>query len=288
MALKKINGLGNTRLIQLATELGGWEKVIKVDFKHLEKFSFIKQKTFEEIKSISESDLDKARADFDYCSNNNITVISFFDERFPPKLKGIPSPPSAIFAKGKLSNLNKPAISFVGSRSSTEKSKEWTFKFAKELAEKDYVVVSGAARGIDTAAHAGALSSNGRTIAVLGCGLENIYPKENESLITEIIENGLVVSEYPPSENVTRISLLERNRITSGLGNALLLVTALDGGGSMSQVKNAIAQRKQIFVPPPGLGLEPSVGVLRLIRENKASQIKNVDELLNIASHQTL
>ena len=178
--------------------------------------------------------------------------------------------------------MNTPSISIVGTRLASKKSLEWTYSSSKTLSDFGFAIVSGGAIGIDSSAHRGALDSAGNTICVLGSGIGNIYPKENIPLINSIFERGLVISENIPNQNVNRFNLLERNRITSGLGNKLLLVATKSNGGAMSQYKVALSQKKEIFCPSPELGLEPTEGINQIIKENKNIMlIKDIDDILN-------
>jgi len=219
---------------------------------------------------------------FDYCKSKKIHIISYFDLEYPDKLKKINSPPLILFARGNLCLLKKKLITIVGSRGASEKTKIWAYNISKELSDLGYVIVSGGAQGIDTYAHRGALNSSGETICVLGSGIDNVYPEENIPLIENISRRGLVISEVPPTESVSRINLLQRNRITSALGDKVLIVSiGRKGGGSKSQFRDAYSQGKEIFAPDPSLELKPNEGLINLIKENKIIPIQSVEDMFN-------
>jgi len=156
---------------------------------------------------------------------------------------------------------------------------DWAFNAAAQSAKQGYVVVSGGAIGVDTAVHNGALSVGGGTICVLGSGLNRIYPKVNTELINRISEVGLVVSECPPDSSGNKITLIERNRITSALGDALLVVATKPKGGAMTQSLIALRQSKRVFAPDPTLGLMPNAGIERLFAKGKITRVRDVRDV---------
>lgn len=272
MALKGLKGYGNKRVLDIVKSSGNLDSI----------FDSFMQKSI-----VKENDLTEQYGVLTDCKLNKINIVTYFDKSYPANLKLINSPPLILFTKGNLSLLSKPSISIVGTRQASSNTIEWTYKIAQELANAGYSIISGGALGIDFAAHKGALDSNGDTICVLGCGLNNIYPKDNSYLIEEISNKGLVISEYPPRAHVNRFSLLERNRITSGLGDRLLLVSTKISGGAMSQYKVAVSQKKKIFCPHPDLRLEPVEGIIKVCQENKnVKLIHNAMDIINSPSLQ--
>ncbi len=146
--------------------------------------------------------------------------ISLEDKKYPKKLKSIKNPPKQLYLEGNIDLLNENIISIIGSRNATQNGKMLAQKFAKELVEQNIVVASGMAIGIDSSAHIGTLKQNGKTIAVLGCGFNNIFPEENIYLYKKILRNdGLIISEYPPDTIANSKLFLERNRIVSRNSN---------------------------------------------------------------------
>ena len=272
MVLKGIKGYGNKRVLDIVKSSNNLDSAFDL---------FIKKSL------VTENDLSKQYDILIDCERNKINILTYFDRYYPENLKLINYPPLILFTKGNLSLLSKPSISIVGTRQASNYTIEWTYRIAQELANAGYSIISGGALGIDFVAHKGALDSNGNTICVLGCGLNNIYPKDNSYLIDEISNKGLVISEYSPRAHVNRFSLLERNRITSGLGDRLILVSTKLSGGAMSQYKVAVSQKKEIFCPNPNLKLEPVEGIIKVCQENKNVRIiSNAMDILNSPSLQ--
>ncbi|MBI2135826.1 DNA-protecting protein DprA [Candidatus Woesearchaeota archaeon] len=230
---------------------------------------------------IRESHLKKSQDTMDFCRSNSIDILTYFDAEYPDNLRKLSSPPLVLFTKGDLGLLKMPSVSIVGTRIPSDTSLRWAYENAKELACLGYTIISGGALGIDASAHRGALDADGKTICILGSGLNEVYPKQNQQLIEKISSKGLVISEYLPNYHVNRISLLERNRITSGLGDKILIVATGISGGTMSQYKTALSQKKQIFCPSPILSLEPSEGIRQIIETNdKVRVITGIKEML--------
>ena len=197
-----------------------------------------------------------------------IIKITIKDENYPDKLKKIKNPPQQLYLKGNIELLNKNIISIIGSRSCTEKGRKLAKKFASELSAQGLVIASGMAKGIDTAAHIGALKQNGKTIAVLGNGLNYIFPQKNKKLYNEILENdGLIISEYPPETEPASNLFLERNRIVSGISIGILVIEAAYRSGTSVTAKFAKEQNKKIFVLPHEIDESHGVGTNQLIRK---------------------
>lgn len=177
--------------------------------------------------------------------------ITINDNEYPEKLKTIYNPPKGLYVEGNYDLLNGFAISIIGSRNCSRYGEIVARKLALDFARLDIPVISGMAKGIDTCAHVGALTGNGRTIAVLGSGFNNIYPKENENLYNKIIERGgAIVSEYSPDEKPIPTHFPERNRIISGLCDKLIVVEAGERSGTFITVDFALEQGKEIYAVP--------------------------------------
>lgn len=182
-------------------------------------------------------------------------IISIESKKYPQQLREIRNTPRNIYYKGKLI-WNRPCLAVIGSRNCSPESKRIIDKIIKGLPEQ-FVVVSGLARGIDAAAHSSALKHNKGTIAVLPCGIEMIYPKENEILAKKILEkDGLLVSEYPSKTKPTKFSFIQRNRITAGLSFAVLVAEAEMKSGTMHTVRFAEEQGKTIYAVPGSEGTD--------------------------------
>ena len=206
---------------------------------------------------------------------NNITVLGAYDKRFPSSLKRLPNCPPILFIKGDLSPLQKPCISIVGSRQGSLFARQWTKDIAFALSSHEWTIVSGLAKGIDGAAHQGALS----TIAVVAGGVDYIYPSENKVLFEEIPQKGCIISEEPLGVKAQASFFPKRNHLIAGLSQALIVVEAAAGSGSLITVKAALDYGCSIFVVPgPPWDVRYSAS-LKLLREG-ALLCTNAQEVL--------
>ncbi len=211
---------------------------------------------------------------------NKIYEINETDEHYPEKLLQIKDRPNKIYAVGNIELLNNKSIAIVGSRISTAYGEYYAAKFAKEISKKGITIISGLAKGIDTVAHQNSKQEKGRTIAVLGCGFNHVYPKENEELFNEIIEDGgCIVSQYSPDTDINLKEVPFRNRIISALSEGVLIVEARHRSGSGVTAKYAFEQNKKVFCLPNQIGVTTGVGTNNLIKEG-AILVTNSNEIL--------
>jgi len=191
--------------------------------------------------------------ELDKLKRNQIYIISRADKNYPRLLKEIPDPPICLYVKGRKENLslvNRPAVAVVGARQASPYGKKLTISFAKVLVQAGAIIVSGLARGIDTVAHQTALIEGGKTIAVLGCGVNVVYPPENRFLYQRIIDRGgLVVSEFPPGQKTAKKLFILRNRLISGMTKGVLIVEGTNHSGTLITAKFAATQGRDVFVP---------------------------------------
>jgi len=212
-----------------------------------------------------------------------IKIIKKEDKEYPEKLLKIKDAPEQLYVLGDESLLNKKSIAIIGSRDCTVYGYEQAKKFAKELAKENVCVVSGMAIGIDSAAHIGAKTEIGKTIAVLGSGFNNIFPEENKELFYEIIEQGgCIITEYAPDVEPAYNNFLSRNRIVSGLSEGVLVVEARHRSGTSITAKYAKQQRKKIFCIPSNLDTTTGVGTGRLIQEGAKLVLSPKDLLIEL------
>ncbi len=198
---------------------------------------------------------------------------------YPELLKHISDPPSQFWCEGDLQVTSLPCVAVVGARQCTPYGEKSAFDLSKSLAQAGVVVVSGLALGIDTAAHKGALSGGGKTIAVLGCGIDIPYPSENISLKENISQNGVVISEYAPGTRATAWSFPKRNRIISGLSLGVVVVEAGLKSGSLITANLALQQGRDVFAVPGNISSPLSAGTHRLI-QNGAKLVSCVADIL--------
>jgi DNA processing protein len=184
----------------------------------------------------------------------NIKTIHFSDEIFPDSLRKIQNPPKCLYCRGNLSLLSSEnIIAVIGSRNCSIEGKEKTKELTSQLVQSGFVIVSGLAKGIDSIAHQTTIDCRGKTIAVLGSGIDDasIYPKENLKLALEIIEsNGLIVSEHKPGTKPQRQYFPKRNRIVAGLSKAILVTETKEKSGTMITIRIALEQKKPVFITP--------------------------------------
>jgi len=197
---------------------------------------------------------------------NGIKFISFLNKNFPEELKSIPDPPIALFYKGEI-DYDSPKISVVGTRRCSSYGKKVAEEIAELLSNSGVIVVSGLAYGIDSSAHIGALKGCGKTYAVLGGGLNKVYPKSNINLSKKIEERGAVISEYFPDDEPRDFQFPERNRIIAGLSKAVVLVEAPEKSGALITVDFAIDFGREVFCVPGPINSELSVGCHKIIRD---------------------
>lgn len=194
--------------------------------------------------------------------------ITINDKKYPKSLLKIDNPPKQLYVEGNIELLNKNCIAIIGSRNCSENGKKLAQKFAIELSNQGIIIISGMAKGIDSEAHKGTLRTKGKTIAVLGSGLNKIFPKENTNLYKEILENkGLIISEYEPNIEPCSSRFLERNRIVSGLSLGVLVIEAGYRSGTSVTASLAQKQGKKVFVIPHEINDKHGVGTNRLIRK---------------------
>lgn len=215
-----------------------------------------------------------------YLEKINGKVITIDDENYPYLLKSIHDPPPAIFVRGNLPNECNIRLAMVGSRKPSPNGLVITENFSSELARLGIVIISGMARGIDSAAHHGALQSNGVTLAVLGCGPDIVYPRENEKLMKEIVKNGAIITEFPPGTMPQPWHFPSRNRIISGLSNAVLVVEAAEKSGALITADFALEQGREVMAVPGNINNPKSTGTNKLIQQG-AALIINVLDIIN-------
>jgi len=201
-------------------------------------------------------------------------------QEFPDKLRGLSEPVEGIYVKGNADLLYKKSIAIVGSRRCSEYGKRVAMKIGGAAAANGLCVISGMAIGIDNFAHRGALSEGGKTLAVLGTGPDICYPPQHRKLYEEICDEGLIVSEYPPGTEAMPFRFPQRNRIIAGLSEAVVVVEARAGSGSLITAEYADNQSKPVFAVPGNITSQYSLGTNRLITEG-AQAVAVVDDIFN-------
>ncbi len=217
---------------------------------------------------LSDKRLEESYSVVSFCKKNKVSIISYGDKRYPSRLRQLEDPPIVLFCKGKLQDLDsRVAVAVVGTRKMSEYGKQSAYKIAYEMASANFIVVSGMALGIDGVASGGALAAGGDTVAVLGCGIDVVYPKEHRELYEKISKSGAVITEFMPSTRPEKYNFPVRNRIISGLCQGTLVVEGDSRSGSLITAKTAIAQGREVFALPGNVGESNSEGPNELIRD---------------------
>ena len=210
---------------------------------------------------------------------SKIKALSFADKAYPTNLKYIYDPPSVLYVKGNIIPEDNVAIAIVGSRRATYYGLQNAEKLAFELAIKGIAIISGLARGVDSAAHRGALKAGGRTIAVLGSGLNVIYPPENEKLAQEVARNGAVISEFPQDTPPFKQNFPRRNRIISGLSLGVVVIEAAKKSGALITANCALEQGREVFALPGKIDSFTSQGTHDLIKDG-AKLVQTTEDII--------
>ena len=215
-------------------------------------------------------------------------LLAFDDENYPPMLRHIFDPPPILWLKGDKTVLSSPGLAVIGTRQPGKYGLEQTAYWTKLLVQKNICINSGLAYGIDAKAHQTAVDANGKTVAVLGSGIDFIYPRKNSRLAEQILETGgAVLSEFPPGTAPDAVNFPARNRIVSGMSHGVLVVESGVKGGSMITARSALDQNREVFVVPHPLGYMKGEGCNYLIRTGQGKLIQSLADILDEISIQT-
>lgn len=220
-------------------------------------------------------------ADRQAIAHAHAKLIPFTSEEYPPILRQIPDPPPFLFVRGQLLPTDNRAVAFVGTRSATDYGKTMTARLVEPLAAQGITIISGLAHGIDTAVHQAALRANGRTLAVLPCGIDRLYPTENAALAAEIIHHGGLLTELLPGERAERGNFGPRNRIISGLALGVVVVEAGEKSGALITADSALEQSREVFAVPGNPLSAASAGTNELIRAG-ATLVTRAEDILEV------
>ncbi len=241
------------------------DSIYKASYEDYEKISDLKS---EYADLLSDKSLEEANKILDWCAQNNVGLLPYNSKFYPQRLRDIEKAPLLLYYKGRLINFDdNVCIALVGTRKMTDYGKREGYRIARDLILGGAVVVSGMARGVDTICHRGALDAGGYTVAVLGCGIDRVYPAENEYIMSEISRSGLLITEYKPFTPPYGSNFPMRNRIISGLSLGTLVIEADDKSGAMITAKCAEKQGRDIFSIPGNVGELNSVGPNRLLKK---------------------
>jgi len=276
VALKSVEGVGSVAFRNLLEVYGTPRRVFEAPLADLEQTAGLNHRTARNIKDFR--DWERARAEIDRAESEGVSILTSRDPAYPERLRRIYDPPPLLYIRGSLEGADVP-VAVVGSRNASPYGRYVTERLCRELAQRGATVVSGLARGIDTCAHRGALAGRGRTIAVMGCGIDVIYPPENRKLYGQIAAAGAVVTEYPFGTEPDRPHFPARNRIISGLSLGVLIVEAGEKSGSLITARCALDQGREVFAVPGAIDLPGSRGTNGLLRQG-AKLVEGVEDIL--------
>ncbi len=269
--------MNETRLKRLLVQFGEPERILAAKPAELEEVQGIDAELAVAIAGYKRSA--ETRERIKSCRAAGVKTIAFTSSHFPAPLKELAHMPPVLFVRGEMTDEDRQAIALVGTRRPSYYGRQIAEKLGRELAAGGVTVVSGLARGIDTHAHKGALAAGGRTIAVLGCGIDVYYPPENRQLQNSIAEHGAVLSEFPPGTEPMAMNFPKRNRLVSGLSQGVIAVEAGEKSGVLSTVAWAVDQGRDVYAVPGNLTSPQSTGTNRLIKQG-AKPVWSVDDVL--------
>jgi DNA processing protein len=277
IVLNMIEGLGPVSVRRLIDTLGSPKAILEADCEALMEARGVGEKLA--LKILAGRDGLDAGDETARAAESGARIITPLDEEYPNVLKTIHDPPLALYVKGRLLPKDAKALAIVGSRAASHYGLSASDRLAYQLTQVGFTVVSGLARGTDTAAHMGALKGKGRTIAVLGGALDCLYPPENAELAGKIAKNGAVISEYPMGRQADRMTFPYRNRIISGLSMGVVLIESALKGGSMHTTEAAMEQGRTVFALPGRIDTPGAKGPHMLIK-NGAKLVESIDDIL--------
>ncbi|OQY27792.1 MAG: DNA protecting protein DprA [Candidatus Cloacimonetes bacterium 4572_55] len=269
--------VGQTRIRNLVDQFGSPEAVFHASIGELSSTPQISLILAEKI--LSYQDQKWVDNQLRFLDNKKIRIMTLWDAEYPDMLRAIYDPPSVLFIKGELKKEDDLSVGIVGTRRASRYGLKVASKISMELSERGLTVVSGLARGIDTAAHKAALDAGGRTIAVLGCGLDVVYPLENHKFYEDIPLHGAIISEYPMNTHPEPKNFPPRNRIISGLSQGVLVVEAPIRSGALLTANSALNQGREVFAVPGLITDKRSGGTHNLIKQG-AKLVSSVDDIL--------
>ncbi len=277
LALSAITDIGPYTIKKLLSTFKIPENMFKAGVSELINVDGIGKNRAEQISNFS--DWDEIAKTLDNLNRSGVKVVRYGDGYYPELLKQIHDAPFIFYVKGEITKEDRYAIAIVGSRRATPYGGSVTEKLSGDLASLGFTIISGMARGIDTIAHKAALKKGGRTIAVLGSGIDVIYPPENAGLLERIIENGAVISEFPPKTKPNRENFPIRNRVISGLSLGVLVVEAAHNSGSLITANYALEQGREVFAIPGNIMSGNTKGTHGLIQKG-AKLVHHVDDII--------
>ena len=281
--LLSIEGIGPGKIRSLLAKFRSMENILSSDYNELLKVEGISTNLAKRIRNakIGKEKIEaQVESELNKLHKLNAEIVTIWDEEYPELLKKIFDPPLILQVKGNLTDTDKFSIAMVGTRQPTNYGKIYAERIASDLAQQNITIVSGMARGIDSISHSAALKKGGRTIAVIGSGLDVIYPPENKKLFESISENGAVISEFPLGTKPDAVNFPRRNRIISGISLGSIIIETGIAGGAMLTARFALDQNREVFALPGNVGVKQSEGSNQLIQRGEAELITSAEDVL--------
>lgn len=275
LATTHLQGVGPVTLLKALNAMGEIKNVFKAATSDLRNIGFAQN----QIDAIKKLEWQIVERELMWCQKNKCELIAFSDARYPKLLKEIANPPMLLFVQGEVALLNSHQLAMVGSRNPSITGRELANRFASQLTQSGLTITSGLALGIDTASHQGALQGQGKTIAVLGTGLNHIYPSSNKKLADEIKERGALITEFSPETPPKANHFPLRNRLISGLSLGVLVVEAAIRSGSLITARHAVEQGRDVFAFPGSVHNSLAKGCHHLIKQG-AKLVESIKDIL--------
>ncbi|MBA2252718.1 MAG: DNA-protecting protein DprA, partial [Nitrospirales bacterium] len=280
LLLRGVRGLGDATYFRLVQTFGSPAAVLRASREELLTVGQVKSSLAQ---AICQGPDDEAKRAVDEELKSlealGIAVIALSDPEYPSRLKTIHDPPPVLYVSGALSPADQHAIAIVGSRKATAAGRVFTEQLSRELASLGFTIVSGLARGVDAAAHRGALAAKGRTVAVLGCGLDRTYPPEHQALRRQVESSGAVIAELPLGSSPHGYHFPRRNRLISGMCLGVVVTEAALESGSLITARLAAEQGREVFAVPGFVKADTSRGPNALIKQG-AKLVEGVEDIL--------
>ncbi len=283
LRLSCVPGVGPQRLRALVGHFHSAAAVLAASAKELSRVPGIDRTTSAQISAFQDNGF--AEQQVDLIEKSGARMVTYWDDDYPPYLKQVYDAPPTLFVKGAIEDRDQFGIAVVGSRSPSTYGRAAAAKLASELSQRGLTIVSGLAHGVDAIAHKSALDSGGRTIAVLGSGLDKVYPAENTHLFGRIAETAAVVSEFPMGTLPDRPNFPRRNRLISGLSLGVIVVEAGERSGALITASMALEQNREVFAVPGNIDSRRSVGCNNLLKEG-AQVVTCSDDVIAVLAPQ--
>lgn len=279
LTLHLVPGLGATGCHRLIEYFGDPATILRASRKELERVPNIRKASIASLVQNTNTSQRLAEKELHRADRFGVSIIPWNDKRYPELLKNIYNPPVVLYVRGDFGIIHTLGIAIVGSRAATTYGLKIARQLAGDLARAGVSVVSGLALGIDTAAHQGALDVEGKTVAVMGCGLDICYPQRNDKLAEQIAQNGALVSEYPFGTKPEAFRFPARNRIINGLANGVVVVEAATRSGSLITASLALDEGREVFAVPGRVDSYKSAGTHKLLQQG-AKLVYKADDIL--------